>query len=127
MRTLILTVIMILVLSVPVMAEEWETTDTLLLTTRIIDWGQTRDIVTRQIDTVRLDGTYYHYQENNLILGSHPSITQVDLYFIALIGTDFLITKYANPTFKKWWNAIGIAIETYCITGNAQIGVKIKF
>lgn len=117
----------------------WDRKDTALLALRLIDWGQTREIATsyydpyhvvkngEEEDIIVTHPRVYKYREINPLLGEHPSLGEVDRYFILCIGTDVLMAKYATPKVKKWWRIIGITLETYCVTHNFQSGIKIKF
>jgi hypothetical protein len=123
-----LTTILIILFTVPVMAEnKWEETDTVLILLCVADWAQTRDIATNRSDPcITFDQSGFTYNEINPILGRHPTLEQVDMYFLASISANILIIKYANPKIKKWWTIIGIATETYFVSHNVQIGVKFK-
>jgi len=139
MRTLLLAVVMLLVLSAPVMGE-WNETDTALLALRIIDWGQTKYMISTIPNSFQTDNGMQISPVNpgvgtemNPLLGPHPTPTQVDNYFILLIGTDLFINYKEDhgssywSTIKKWWGIIQIPLEIYCVTGNLQLGYKIKF
>jgi len=137
--TLLLTAILLAVLllgaSVPAMAaNKWEESDTTLLVLRFLDWAQTRDIATElnydngfPVYDVNTGKQEFRFSEANPILGTHPSIEQVNTYFIILIGADFVICKYGSPKFKQLWKIIGNTAETYCITQNISVGVSFKF
>jgi hypothetical protein len=131
---IILVCLVLLFVASPVYAE-WDNADTGLLILRIIDWGQTREIAANPFT-----GEYEHYKigrmetgspigytEMNPILGTNPTIEEVNTYFIILIGCDYLIAKYANPKYKKYWQVIQISLETYCVTKNIGAGVKFRF
>jgi len=127
---LFLIMILLFGLSLPVLAK-WNNTDTTLLIFRFIDWGQTFSIANDRIITGYngFTGIYtytFKYSEANPLLGPHPTIEQVNTYFIACIGADILIAKYASPKLHKWWNIIELTGETYCITHNWQIGIQLE-
>lgn len=125
----------------PIDAKGWNQNDTALLILEIIDWGQTRyiskygiekktivepgDIINPEPEVYTLTEEKYH--EINPILGPHPSLGKVNTYFLICIGTDILVAQYANPKIHKWWQTIGIILETYCVANNWRIGVKIDF
>lgn len=119
----------------------WNDWDNTLLALEIIDWGQTRYTASKHafgywtnainINTGKTERIYiepaYEYEEMNPILGKHPSIEQVNNYFIPLIGLHILIANYANPNIHRYWNIAAITLETYCVTNNYKIGIKVKF
>lgn len=123
----------------PTQCNTWGEQDAFLLFLRIIDWGQTRDIAdsltVEHGYAIGNDGrkiltytrTYYKYTEANPLLGEHPSLEKVDTYFTLCILLDMLVAQYTNPKFHKWWNIVGITLETYCVSHNIQSGVKFKF
>jgi hypothetical protein len=119
----------------------WNVYDTTLLVLRVIDWGQTRDIADSYtpgcvVYDGRIEYNYpdgYEHSETNPILGKHPSLNEVDTYFSIVIGIDLFIVclSHKNPEywaeFKKYWQIIGITLETYCVTHNWQLGIGFKF
>lgn len=113
----------------------WNAADTALLVLRLIDWGQTRDIATRQktypgsnTPVFNPDGTpVMQFIEYNPILGPHPSIAEVNTYFTICLLVDWLIFKYANNKIKTCWLQIGIPIELYCTLNNYAAGIKFRF
>jgi hypothetical protein len=132
MRTLILTVIMILGLSLSVMASydrEWDATDAFLLTTRIIDTYQTFDIK-NIYTTIRTSDNQTivvpALEEKNPILGKSPSDQDICIYFIGLFVLDRLNDKYSPDWLHKTWEYMQITAELYCVTTNIQIRLKFK-
>jgi len=140
MKQIFTVLVLLFCLSTPCLAE-WEKTDTALLVLQVVDWGQTRDIATRKCEPPYIsdyDGSEYLYHETNPILGKHPSEEKVNTYFASSILINYLVAKFDNKKnnekFKgkpkklhKYWNYIGIASETYFITHNYNLGIKIKF
>ena len=102
-------------------AESWDTTDKILGTTAlavmVIDWGQTRYIAQHP-------GVYY---ERNPLLGRHPSVQGVDLYFASMIVGSALFANYLSSENRKLFlgtvTAIGISVTAH----NRSIGIKIAF
>lgn len=102
--------------------EEWTGAQialgTVALGLRLIDYGQTMDIVRRQDDT-----TYY---ETNRLIGRQPDRGDVNTYF--LIST--LAMAAAAHYIPSWRTALlsGYAvIGVYYATKNYQIGLRVNF
>lgn len=134
MKQLLIFLVLLFCLSTPCLAK-WDEADTALLTMRLIDWGQTRDISTKKYKSPYVsgyDGSQYLYHENNPILGEHPSTEKVDTYFASAIAIDFFISRFATKSkivnkFKKYYQQYMICNTFCCITGNYNLGVKVKF
>lgn len=129
MKKLLIALILLFGLSTPCLAE-WGKEDAALLILELIDWGQSRTIATEKYPEGWVsanDGTKYIYSEKNPLLGDHPSLEKVDIYFSLCILTNYLIAKYANEKFHKFWAYSAIIIECHAIQKNHSVGVKIKF
>lgn len=100
--------------------DSWSTTDKSLFVAHtalvVADWGQTRDIVRRP----------HEYYETNSILGQHPSMQKVDLFFAAsLIGTYYLFDRYKEHRTEM---LIGFSIaRAAAVKHNAELGLKVRF
>jgi hypothetical protein len=122
---------------------KWNNYDTALIALEIIDWGQTRDIAdsyekahfskTTSYENGFLVTYYsyfpgdYKYFEVNPLLGKHPSLKKVNEYFSLCILTDVLISNHSSSEFHKWWDIVGLTLESYCVTHNWKMGVGFKF
>lgn len=88
----------------------------LALTAHAIDWGQTRTIA-RHPD---------RFYETNRILGRHPSVGQVDAYFV---GTALLIGLAAHALPE--WRVAGLgayaSFEFAVAARNARLGIRVSF
>lgn len=87
-----------------------------VLVTQIIDWGQTREIAVNP-----------EYYETNPILGKHPTLQEVDRYFIACIAGNYLIAKALPNNWRRKWQIGSMLFQTYFITNNYRFGLKISF
>jgi hypothetical protein len=101
-------------------AADWETTDTLLLSSALtmtaVDWAQTRYIA-----------RHPEYHEKNPALGSNPSVGKVDRYFgSAMIGTVGLAMLLPS-TQRRWFLGGLLIVETAVVVNNHQIGIKAEF
>ena len=117
MRKLIL-----LILLIPSLAQaSWTHEDTLyqaaFIATACADWGQ----------TLYIAGNPDEYEENNRILGSHPSRDKVNLYFPIAIGLHTAVAVALPKDYRRVWQLIWIGIETGMIVHNASIGIKVDF
>lgn len=106
-------------ISTPVSAE-WTRADThrqLAFTSlQVIDWLQTRDIATDPNRT-----------ELNPILGSHPSLGEVNAYFAATTLLHWGISYMLPPEERKAWQCIWIGAQAGNVTRNFQLGVGLRF
>lgn len=100
---------------------EWDTTDKVLLTSAIvadvIDWRQTQQIVKNP--------TRYH--EQNILLGDHPSMGELNRYAIMSIASTVLIADCLPSNWRKTYLGTVIAIEVYTIHNNHNIGIRFGF
>jgi hypothetical protein len=85
----------------------------------LADWSSTRHLV-RQFPK----GGYY---ENNIILGKHPSMSSVDLYFIGSMIANYYIVDNLSPKVGKWYLTGLIVLESAVVSHNLKIGLKISF
>lgn len=85
---------------------------------RLADWSQTREIA------VQPPGGIY---ELNPILGKHPTLEEVNNYFIALLLTDYIIKKFGSEKINQYWFGVNVTMECVCVGNNYMIGIKGKF
>ncbi len=86
----------------------------------VADWSQTRYIATSD-----------DYIEYNKILGTHPTLGEVDKYFIGYIATVNLIGENLDfinlETYRDtWYLAVAVHQLAY-VVHNRQIGIQFKF
>ena len=67
----------------------------------ITDWAQTRTLV-REINTPFNKTRITPYHETNPILGRNPSMGTVNLYFVSVIGLNYLIAEQLDQHRKHW-------------------------
>lgn len=92
--------------------------DLFLVGVRFVDRCQTRDIK-----------NHSNLQEENPILGKHPSDEKIDLYFSLLIGFDLLIdnlTEEKYPTLNAIYKLFAFS-SLKGVWGNYRLGLKISF
>lgn len=114
-------IIALLLVSSSAFADEWTRTDTYREATYLMlhtmDWAQTRNIA-RNPD---------RWREQNYFLGKHPSVSQVDQYFIATGTLQFAVAYYLPAEYRKAFQYVTIGIEGGAVAHNFSIGVGIKF
>ena len=101
-------------------ADEWTSVDTnreiAYQSLAIVDWLQTRNIA-------RDPG----YWEQNVILGSHPSIARINQYF-ALTGiAHYFVSKALPEKYRAPFQYVSIGVEVGAVGHNFSIGVSAKF
>lgn len=117
--------LILLALIIPLNSEaqfaNWSPTDKALLATStallVADWGQTRYIA-KNPD---------RFHEKNPLLGKHPSVGEVDGYFVTAIIGNYLLADVIGPTNRKWYLGGVTAMETVVVIRNRGIGIKISF
>ena len=102
-------------------ADEWTAADTgreaVYLTLHSIDWAQTRNIA-------RNPDKWY---EQNSYLGKHPSVAQVDRYFIAAGAIQFAVAYYLPAEYRKAFQYVTIGVEGGAVVHNFSLGIEVKF
>lgn len=83
----------------------------------VIDWRQTRVIAANPRE----------YYEHNPILGSHPSVGQVDVYIAASAAAVVLIAHVLPHGWRTAWLIGTTAVEAGCIVNNARIGIGVQW
>lgn len=77
------------------------------------DWLQTQEIA-RNPD----------YYETNLVLGSNPSVGEVNTYFAMTLIGHVTISYFLPEKHRKIWQFITIGIEAGVVGHNVLIGVR---
>ena len=123
MKTMLIAILTLMATEVYA-ADPWSKQDIALEVTcfafhLIINWGQTRDLVTRR------DQGFY--EELNPLLGKHPTMTMVDSYFIGSsllhLGITHILPKEASPYFQ----VVRIGIAGTCVIKNLSVGLNMRF
>src|SRR5436190_1570045 len=84
----------------------------------LIDAGQTRWLA---------QGGWRNFRESNPILGSHPTVGQLNTY-TAVTGLAVLGAAAALPArVRPWLLGAALAVETFTIAGTTQQGIAIRF
>lgn len=78
------------------------------------DWQQTLDIARNPAK----------YSEANPILGSHPDINEVNLYFATCAATHALVSYMLPPDYSRIWQLTWIGIQSSVTTHNDDNGLE---
>ena len=82
-----------------------------------MDWSQTQQIATHP----------HEYYETNFILGRHPSLNTVNIYFPSAMALHALVAYALPKPWREVWQTMWIGVETYTVYTNETIGLRIKF
>lgn len=102
-------------------ADDWTTEDTYreaaYLAVDAVDWAQTRNIA-RNPDK---------WHEQNGVLGEHPTVSQVDNYFISMAVAHVVIAHVLPADYRSAFQYITLGAEISCVGHNIVIGISAKF
>lgn len=119
MKAGLFTILAVICLSLPAQAANWTTQDTVLeavyLGLSTIDWHQS--LVIAMDDD---EGWY----ERNTILGKHPSIAQVNLYFAVCTVLHPIVSWFLPPSLRPYWQGASIGFEGRGVVVNYSIGIR---
>ncbi|MFZ2540349.1 MAG: hypothetical protein WAW75_01095 [Gallionella sp.] len=114
-------ILALLLVSTSAFADEWTSADSkreaVYLTLHTLDWAQTRNIA-RNPDK---------WHEQNNILGKHPSVPQVDRYFIATAALQFAVAYYLPAEYRKAFQYLSIGHDAGFVAHNFSIGIGVRF
>ena len=79
----------------------------------ILDWKQTLKIARNPL----------LYSETNKILGKHPSVAEVNRYFIAVIALQILAYKMLPSDYALAMAAVVAGVETWQVLENKKHGL----
>lgn len=82
-----------------------------------LDWGQT-------LAAARAPA---RWREQNPLLGSHPSVGQVNTYFVVAAGATALGGAVLPARARGWWYGTVAALELVTILRNHAVGVRVSF
>ena len=115
------TLIILMILFPTISQADWSNGDTnrqLAFTgVLMLDWAQTRYIANNPIE----------FQEDNKILGRHPTISRVNGYFASAALIHWGISYALPPSARKVWQNISIAVEAGKVGRNFEIGIGMDF
>jgi len=104
-----------------VYAESWDGVDTFLGVTTtaalVADWGQTRYMAQHPAE----------FKEKNRILGEHPSVGRVNVYFATYVIGALLVADWLAPDNRKLFLCVISVVELSAVRHNRSIGVKFSF
>ena len=116
-----LILVALLFISSPAFADSWSKADVsreaVLLVIHAVDWGQTR-MIAKNPD---------QYYERNILLGSNPSTSRVDNYFVLTGLARVGISNALTPKWRKRWQYVSIGIAGRSVVRNYSIGIRVSF
>jgi hypothetical protein len=83
----------------------------------VADWAQTRQIA-RNADLFR---------ETNPILGAHPSMGRVNVYFATAMALNYVIGNSLAPGWRRAWFVGVQSVEANVVQHNLSIGLDLSF
>ena len=118
-------ILLSLLLLIPSAAWAWEDWDretkTMFVASSIAitaDWATTRNM------SGRYDEGYY---EKNPILGKHPTTTEVDLYMIGMLVSNYFITDWLPKEYRMFYLGVRTISHGSAAHNNMQIGLRLQF
>ena len=112
--------VLLLLASLPACADPWTSADTarqaIFTGLAVVDWAQTRRIARQPV-----------YYEMNPVLGSHPSVGQVDAYFAGAIVGHAAVSYLLPAGWRAGWQYVWIGIEAQKTYHNRSIGLRFAF
>jgi len=66
-------------------------------------------------------------QTRYILLGEHPTLKQVDAYFIVCIVGSVLSTICLRPELRFIWQVGNLLVQAGFVIHNARIGIKLWF
>lgn len=123
-------------------AQDWTGADYSLIAGALalaaIDWGQTRDLATRQqqscfrVDTPTSSSTGcfstpLFREASNPFLPAHPTTAQVDKSFAIGMAVTAGLAYVLPQSYRRWFLGGVIVLETGTVIHNHQIGLRVQF
>ena len=124
MKKTLIALILILFFSTPVLSDEWFpswTKEEILLQSaalalKTIDYGQTRYI-----------SQHPEYHEMNPLMSSHPSLDEVNQYFLITAILQVAIAYALPHKWRKYWIGTQILVSGGFVLYNSSVGIGIAF
>lgn len=85
----------------------------------LVDWMQTRA-------AAKEPDRHCEIGPASWVIGEHPSVEQVDLYFPCSIIIKGLITHVLSPSYRAWWQSFCMGMSTSFIIHNHSIGLRVE-
>lgn len=102
-------------------ADDWRTEDTqceiAYQVVAAMDWAQTRNIA-------RNPG---RWEEQNPVLGKHPSVGEVDAYFAVMGVLHYAVSEALPVEYRSAWQYVSIILESRSVVNNYSIGLSMRF
>jgi hypothetical protein len=103
---------------------QWTTADTIrqgaIVALQAADYFQTRTIATETYS-----GTdCLRWTEQNPILGEHPTVGQVNAFFITAIAANALVSYLLPPTWRMGWQYLSVGYQGNVVLDNHNAGIS---
>jgi hypothetical protein len=102
-------------------ANEWTTADTYrevaYQSVAAVDWLQTRQIAK----------TPTKWQEQNNLLGRHPSVSAVNHYFLVTGIGHALLSNHLDTPYRAVFQDVTIGLEILVVNRNIGLGINARF
>ncbi len=108
--------ISLLLISLPIQADENKALMVASNLGLVVDWAQTREIAVNN-----------DYLEENPILGKRPSIGRVNTYFVCALALNNIIGRTLPDPWAKFWYSSVFMIQVTTIRNNVGLGIKMRF
>ena len=119
----------LLFISTPAFADDWSKADAqreaAYLVLHTMDWAQTRQIAKNPQCVAGQKEPCL--SEENGILGDHPSVAEVNRYFILTGAAQYLIAKAVPEKYRAPFQYLTIGHDFGYVVHNYSIGIRIKF
>ena len=102
-------------------ADEWTTEQKTIAYTyavaHVVDWGQTRTIAKNP----------QRWRELNPVLGRHPSVDRVNVYFLLAPVIGYVIADSLSSEHRTWALRAITAIQIVVVSNNIRAGIHVSF
>lgn len=122
---------LLLLLPALAQADDWTREDTYRQTALtgllVADWAQTRWAIKHNEKHCSYQENCHSYEEDNALLGKHPSIGKLNTLVGASIVGHAAMARVLPSEWRKGWQYVWIGIETNAVYRNHQVGIKFHF
>lgn len=82
---------------------------------------------TDMMQTQQIADSNDKFHEQNVLLGRNPSQDIVSLYFVTTAAGHTLISYCLPHPYRVYWQWVTIGVETWVVTSNYSLGIRIPF
>lgn len=114
--------------------DNWTRTDTAMLggalALQAIDWNQTRKVTSEyqtQMDDFGTTQSFRSRKELNVLLGSEPSVAEINRYFIMTMTGTVAISCLLPTNWRQMFLGGVIFVQASVVLRNQRVGLKFEF